>query len=197
MSYTGLHPEQQYVFEIAKGLGIVPRILNHTRPTVSCAEKLELLKEESPAEYYDWTLDRIVKTLYLGENGSGNGKLIGIITPEIGKIKQHEILSSILGISKTQARNYLVSTNRVPRGMSFGTCTPFPLESNIATERGKIAGFLIVDYKPIWNEDVNISIGGPEKTGLRTSMHLPYWVIPEILKRQFGEDRMRLFKLNL
>ena len=188
MSYTGLHPEQEYVFEIAKGLGIVPRILNHTRPTVSCAEKLELLKEESPAEYYDWTLDRIVKTLYLGENGSGNGKLIGIITPEIGKIKQHEILSSILGISKTQARNYWVSTNRVPRGMSFGTCTPFPLESTVGSE---ISHLIVMDHDSTKRDrEVNISVGGVEKEAFTTSMHLPYRAIYSILLRKFPAETL-------
>ena len=189
-----LHPEQSYVFEIARELEVTPRILSHTKPTISCAEKLDLLKHESPNEFSTWTLDRIVKALYFSRK---DWPFYAVITPEFGRnIDQREIFPRVLWMPPSSAEKYELSPKHTPPGMTWGTCTPFPLESNIATERGKIAGFLIVDYKPIWNEEVNISIGGPEKTGLRTSMHLPYWAIPEILKRQFGEDRVRLFKLN-
>ena len=53
-----LHPEQSYVFEIARELGIEPKILPHERPTISCSEKLDLLKEDS--QFKSWTLARIV-----------------------------------------------------------------------------------------------------------------------------------------
>src|SRR3989338_10695746 len=104
MSYTGLHPEQRYVFEIAGELGITPKILHHKTDTKTCLEKLELLKEENPLEFLDWTLDRIVKALYFSRNGP---PLIGIITPELGrKPDQREIFSSTIGISKSVAERY-------------------------------------------------------------------------------------------
>src|SRR3989338_2854312 len=111
MPHTELHPEQQYVFEIARKLGVTPKILPpHKTDTKTCLEKLELLKEENPLEFLDWTLDRIVKALYFSENNNSSKNslpFIGVITPEFGRnIKQHEIFPRVLEMSKTSARKY-------------------------------------------------------------------------------------------
>jgi len=120
-----------------------------------------------------------------------------VITPEFQTdIDQRELFGRLLWMPPSSAEKYELSAKHTPPGMTWGTCTPFPLESSVGLERGKIAGFFIIEHKPIWNQEVNISVGGPEKTGLRTSMHIPYGSIYEILKRQFGEDRIRLYKSN-
>ena len=88
-----LHKEQSYVSEIAEELGIEPRILHHQGPTISCAEKLDLLKEYP--NFLDWTLDRIIKALYFSRDGH---PFIGIITPEFGRnVKPKDIFSESLG----------------------------------------------------------------------------------------------------
>src|SRR3989344_5405128 len=125
MPHRELHPEQSYVFEIAEKLGIGMKILpTHRIPTTSCQEKLNLLRENP--SFKDWILDRIVKALYFQKNGS---TLIGIITPELDRNpNQKQIFPRVLGMSKSKAERYWPRTDRVPTGMIYGTCRPFPLE---------------------------------------------------------------------
>ena len=182
-----LHEEQKYVFEIARELGVELSLVHHKRPTISCEEKLELLKEENLEEFSDWTIDRIVKSLYFHSNSN---PYVGIITPEFGRtVKARDILSKTLKISRGKAEKYWVDPNHVPNGMSWGTCTPFPLTSSFGKE---ISDLIFLDYHPIKNKLVNISVGGTDKKSFVTSMHLPYGAIYEILRKQFGE-RVHIF----
>ncbi len=175
-----LHPEQNYVFEIAKEMGIEAKLICHPRPTISCAEKLDLLKENP--SFSDWTLDRIVKALYFQRNGS---PFIGVITPEFGvNIKPREIFPKVLEISNGKAERYWVNPNFVPNGMNWGTCTPFPLTSSVG---GEISDLIFLDHPPIRDKLVDISVGGNSKEMFKTSMHLPYMAIYNILREQFGE----------
>ena len=182
-----LHEEQSYVLEIAKKQGIELEILHHERPTISCEEKLGLLKEENP-EFSDWKPERIVKALYFSRN---NQPYIGFITPELGgNIEPKDIFSKVLGISRSSAEKYWINPNHVPMGMSWGTCTPFPLASSVGRE---ISNIIIFDHPPINNKLVNISLGGAGEKMFRTSMHLHYREIYEILSRKFG-DRIHLYQ---
>src|SRR3989304_4895344 len=112
MPHTKLHEEQKYVFEIGKALGYELKLIHHERPTISCAEKLDLLKENS--DFKDWTLDRIVKALYFSRNSL---PFIGVITPEFGvNIKPREILPKVLKISNGKAERYWINPEKVPKG---------------------------------------------------------------------------------
>ena len=175
-----LHPEQDYVLGIARELGYQPRLIHHKRPTVSCAEKLDLLKENP--DFSDWTLDRIVKALYFSKNGS---PFVGLITPEFKRnVEPKDIFPQHLAISRGKAGRYRIEHDRVPAGMSWGTCTPFPLASSFGTE---ISDLIFLEYPPIKRKLVDISVGGIDKKDFLTSMHLPYEAIYDILKKQFGE----------
>ncbi len=181
-----LQGEQRYVFEIARELGVELSLIYHKRPTISCEEKLELLKEENSEEFSTWTSDRIVKSLYFHSNSD---PYVGVITPEFGRnVKAKDVLSKTLKISRGKAEKYWVDPNHVPNGMSWGTCTPFPLASSIGTE---ISDLIFLDYPPIKNKLVNISVGGTDKRSFITSMHLPYGSIYDILKKQF-QDRVHI-----
>ena len=152
---------------------------------LSCIEKLDLLKENP--DFSEWTLDRIVKALYFSRNGL---PFLGVITPEFGiNIKPKEIFSKALKMSKGKAERYWINPNNVPNGMTWGTCTPFPLTSSVGTE---ISDLIFVEHLPIKDKLVDISIGGTSKEMFRTSMHLPYIAIYEILKKKFGE-RVNIF----
>ena len=178
------HPEQNYVFEIARELGIEIKPLDHKEPTRSCKEKLNLLQEDS--SFRDWTLERIVKALYFSRN---NNPLIGIITPELDKNPNHrKIFHEVLGMSKSNAERYW--PNKVPTGMVYGTCTPFPLESGMGTE---ISDLIVISHSSIDDKLVDISVGGTDEKSFRTSIHLPYGAIYQILRRQFG-DRVHLYR---
>ena len=185
MSQIKLHEEQAYVFETARELGYEPKIVSHERPTISCVEKLDLLKENP--KFSEWTLDQMIKVLYFTRN---HQPFIGLITPELGKnVRQHEIFPRVLGISKTESRKYWVDPKSVPSEMSWGTCTPFPLESSFGTE---ISDLIVIDHPPIRDKLVDISIGGSTKEMFKTSMHLQYGAIYEILRKTFT-DRVHLF----
>ena len=186
MSHSMLHTEQEYVPRIAKRLGIETRILHHESPTNTCDEKLDLLKQDH--RYTEWTIDRMIKALYFTNNGQ---PFIGIITPESRtRIKQKNIFSKTLGISRTQAEDYYLNSQKVPKGMKVGTCTPFPLTSSIGTE---IRSLIVVDVPGLRGKLVDISIGGEDKESQMRSMHLPYEGIYEILKRQF-KDKVHLYQ---
>ncbi|GIU68544.1 MAG: hypothetical protein KatS3mg001_394 [Candidatus Pacearchaeota archaeon] len=176
-----LHPEQDYVFEIAKKKSIDLRIIYHTKPTISCEEKLSLLKEENP-EFLEWDITQIVKALYFCKN---DDPYVGVITPEFKKlVSPKDIFPSILGISKGKAERYWINPKKVPRGMCWGTCTPFPLESSILEK--EISDIIFLDYKDLRNKTVNISVGGETKEAFKTSIHIPYISIYEILREKFG-----------
>ena len=183
-----LNKEQSYVLEIAEEQGIELKILSHQRPTKSCKEKLDLLGENS--QFKDWTLDRIVKALYFSRN---NDPYIGVITPEFERrVEAKVIFPKVLEISRSSAERYWVDPNHVPMGMSWGTCTPFPLVSSMGKE---IKDIIILDYPRINDGLVDISIGGGVEA-LKTSMHLPYNAIYEILRRKFG-DRIHLYQSQI
>ncbi len=181
-----LHKKQSYVSEIAEELEIELKILYHQRPTISCGEKLGLLRENS--QFKDWTLDRIVKALYFHRN---NQSYIGFITPEFGgNVEPKEIFPEVLKISRSGAERYWINPSHVPMGMSWGTCTPFPLPFSVG---GEIRDIIILDYPQINDKLVDISIGGTGIESFKTSMHLPYKSIYEILSRKFG-DRIHLYQ---
>lgn len=179
MPHTKLHEEQRYVFEIARELGVEPKILHLARPTISCAEKLDLLKE-NPG-FVDWTLDRIVKALYFSRNSL---PFIGIITPEFERnIKPKGIFPKTLEMSRGNAERYWINPEKVPKGMIWGTCSPFPFTSSVGAE---ISDLIFLDHPPIRDRLVDISVGGSSKEMFQTSMHIPYITIYEILRKQFG-----------
>lgn len=186
MHHSEFHPEQQYVFRIAKKLGIDIRILHHDSPTNTCDEKLDLLKQDH--RYADWTIDRIVKALYFTNNGQ---PFMGVITPEYRtRVKQKDIFSKTFGISRTQANDYYLNSQKVPKGMKVGTCTPFPWASSMGTE---IERLTVINTPELEGKLVDISIGGEDKDSQMRSMHLPYEGIYEILKKQFGA-RVHLYQ---
>jgi hypothetical protein len=179
-----LHREQGYVFDIARELGIEPRILHHSRATNTCEDKLELL-QENPS-FLDWTLDRIIKTVYFHNSSHPYiGVIIPAFPPELKRsVKAKDIFPKALGFSRSKAERYWPATTHVPKGMEFGNCSPFPLSSSMGKE---ISDLIFVYHPPISDKLVDISIGGSGEESHKASMHIPYIAIYEILKRQFGE----------
>jgi len=176
-----LHEEQNYIWEIARELGVKPKIHHHGIPTISCREKLDLLTKDD--RFVDWDINQIVKTLYFHRNSS---PYVSVITPEFGKkVNLKDVLPQDLKIRG--AGRYWVSPDHVPEGMAYGTCTPFPRTSNVG-EGKEISEIIFIDHPPIRDKLVDISIGGTEKEMFETSMHLPYRAIYKILSKQFGDS---------
>jgi len=173
-----LHAEQQYIDTLSRQLGIPYSLKEHDRATSTCHEKAELL---------GWPAERVVKALYL-HTGDFNDGLVGIITPELGKIDMKEILMKALGFDAEQAKRYTLN-GYTPRGMSKGTCTPFPKESVMSSE---ISHLIIVEHTPIGAELVDISMGDEFSEPHRVSMHITYDGILSILDARF-RDQIRKY----
>lgn len=182
-----LHPEQTYVFHHAIDIGAELRLIPHKRRTESCEEKLDLLKKNSRFER--WTLDRIIKALYFSR---GEEPLIGIITPKFeNKTQTKKVLRDVFKLDVVQPDKYQVNKGKTPKGMTWGTCSPFPFASTVGDER-EISDLIVYDHPPINSRFVDISIGG-QKEGKLVSMHLPYKAIYQILVKEFGHKRVHLY----
>ncbi|MDP3640238.1 MAG: hypothetical protein Q8R53_03485 [Nanoarchaeota archaeon] len=91
----------------------------------------------------------------------------------------------------------------IPSGMESGTCTPFvsfaemysnPLERGKINDRyGGIQAVFIHDMPSLDDLLVDISVGGKEEDAHKTSLHLPYKAIYEILAAEYGEKK--IFKM--
>ena len=170
MPMVSLHPEQQYVWDISESLDITPILMYHQTPTNTCFEKADLL---------NWHSEQVIKAVYFRREQH----VVGVIIPELGgNIAIKEIFSSVLNISKKEAKEYRIK-NPPPTGMEMGTCSPFPLETSMGNEIHKI----IIYNKPSLEETVvDISIGGIGMEAHQSSMHLPYSSLFTILKEKFN-----------
>ena len=176
VTMEGLHEEQMYVADIASKLGIQFEIKVHPYPTKTCREKAELLG--------GWPLDRIVKAVYFCDGGP----FIGVVVPGVGRIDQKDVLTRAdPSLTWDKACGY--STKSVPRGMRCGTCTPFPLESLVGSEIGRI---VFCSYQPVEDKVVDISLGGCDEYAMKLSMHIQYGDICRILRHKFGDSIVRV-----
>jgi prolyl-tRNA editing enzyme YbaK/EbsC (Cys-tRNA(Pro) deacylase) len=172
-----LHPEQDYVFDLANALGIEVKLVKHDKATKTCYEKAGIL---------GWSPERVVKAVYFHDGSYCD--IIGIITPELGKkIDIQDVLPKALGISKEQAKRYIPSLP--PSGMEYGTCSPFPLESSMEDE---ITRIIIIDHPSIDDKLVDISVGGSGEEAFKTSMHIPYKAVYDILYSKFGDKIVKI-----
>jgi len=175
-----LDKEQEYVLRQAQALGLDLQLKYHLRATDTCAEKLELLQEQDPKE--EWSIDRIIKTIYFTKGGH----TVGVVIPEFGRdIPVVEVIGSALGLSIREASGYRKARREeLPQGMEYGTCTPFPLESSLGYD---IHELIVVEHAAIKDKLCDISVGGSGEEAHRVSMQLPYRGIRDILEREFSE----------
>lgn len=172
---------QEYVSSVAGELGIDVRAVWHEAMTDTCFEKAEIL---------GWDSRRVVKAVFLHKDR----EMYGFVFPELGaekplSVSAKDVLPSLLGISGKQAKKYRNSV--CPEGMEFGTCTPFVPED--AFNQG-LSRLYIHNFSDIEDQVVDISIGGSGEGAHKTSLHLPYEGIYDILERRFG-DRVQKAEL--
>jgi hypothetical protein len=168
------HHEQRYFFEVSAALKVPHRVVRHDRATSTCGEKAALL---------GWDVERMVKAVFF----SCDGKVIGVVLPDIGKIDQKRLFHAALGMPAKQAKRF-VCGGFVPAGMEAGTCTPFPRESSMGKDIQKI---VVIDYPKIDHQLVDISVGGLGDDAHKVSVHIPYGGIYRILRHRFGESIVR------
>jgi len=161
-----LHPEQHYVFGHPQAFRM--QAWTHAVPTSTCYEKANLI---------GFSPERVVKALYF-TNGE---RTFGIILPETGsKINSGKILSqSFSGLSRNVASRSF-RNGQIPLGMEHGTCTPFPRSD------ARVDGF-VVHYAPHLDDQlVDVSVGGTGEKWHKTSLHVPYRIIPDILQERYA-----------
>ncbi|MBN1792967.1 hypothetical protein JW826_04770 [Candidatus Woesearchaeota archaeon] len=186
-----LHRNQGYVSEVAATRQIPVKLLGHPIETRTCDEKAELLSSYG----WDWDRSRVVKALYFSSIDAGDKHYVCVITPETGRLVDVEaILTSYA--AKTEAQTGQpgrYKLNGVPRGMSHGTCTPFPSHDLVRPEgAGRIDRFFVLKFPELDDKLVDISVGGGTKEARKTSMHLPYGGIHAILSERFGDSVVAL-----
>ncbi len=174
-----LNESQFYVVELSEEFGIKIKALRHEISTKTCYEKANLL---------GWDAGRVVKTLYFHD--PFYEYFIGVITPETGKkLNLEKIIPEVLpDVSLRRANGFYL--DGMPEGMTRGTCTPFPYKSSMEKE---IDLLIIKNVPELDKQDVDISVGGFEEEAFRTSIHLPYSAIYEILHHKF-KDKIK--KIN-
>jgi len=184
---SALQEGQRYVAQAASELRIDVKALRHDVATDTCHEKAELLGWDD--------VERVVKAVFFYKGKD----LYGFIFPELGSeedprhIDKKETLPKILGVSRKQAKSF--HNAYCPEGMEYGTCTPFVLEGSFDDDKDKqLRKIFIHDYKRIDEETVDISIGGKGEDAHKTSLHLTYSGIYNILRHKFGD---RIEKANL
>ena len=91
----GLHPEQHYVAEACRVLGIEAVACRHAAATSTCAEKAQLL---------GWPPHRIVKALYFRDRGC----YIGVVLPELSR--RLDVAALLAAVQPAQSKSlYFVS----------------------------------------------------------------------------------------
>lgn len=177
-----LQKGQEYVAELSEKLGIPTKAVRHDIATDTCYEKLDILGD-------GWTIDRIIKAIFLGTNGG----LYGLVFPELGtrenpkRIKKVD-LGRALGLGKKQMNGFHNSV--LPENMDYGTCSPFVLENAFEENGYTIPLKKIFIYEPLKTDKrvIDISIGGYGDDAHKTSLQLPADGMCKILTEQFGEN---------
>ncbi len=150
------------------------RIVTHPKKTNTCYEKAELLGEWSPLN--------VIKALYF--ECPDTGALYAIVTPETGCFIDRSQVKSALRI---HPETDLRKASDLPKGMNFGTCSPFILESDASFNGGRVK-------KIIFDRDTLV-LKRHERTlddfsygkDHRFSIQMNYYDCYNMLKRKFRD----------
>lgn len=166
-----LNAGQFYVAELSEKLGIEIKAVEHKEATSTCFEKAGIL---------GWEPKRIVKAIFLHDDDN----LYGFVFPELGtpdsrsKIRSKKI-NELFG--KPSLANSVL-----PEGMEYGTCSPFVFEDAFDNEKIPLKKIYFHKFEDLNKKVVDISIGGFGEKAHKTSLHLKYEDIYNLLANQFG-----------
>jgi hypothetical protein len=178
-----LPSNQSYVLSHAKELRIVIKPVEY--PKEIAKDERGTLQGKTKAEYLGWTPERIICAYYFHDGP----QFIGVIAPSsLPPLNQRDLFQKVLGMSRSQGKRYAVN-GLCPEGMEPGTCSPFPSQSLVGKS---IRDLLIYNSSELNQTPVDISIGGQGDLAQRTSVHIPYHGIHQILQKQF-DNKVHLF----
>ncbi len=147
-------------------------IVTHPKKTNTCYEKAELLGEWSPLN--------VIKALYF--ECPDTGALYAIVTPETGCfIDRSQIISAL----RLPQETHLKKASTLPNGMSFGTCSPFILDSDASINGGRIQKILFDRETLVLKRHERTLDDFSYGTDHRFSIQMNYYDCYDMLKRKF------------
>jgi hypothetical protein len=160
------------------------RIVTHPNKTNTCYEKAELLGEWSPLN--------VIKALYF--ECPDTGALYAIVTPETGCFIDRSQVKSALRLPQ---ETDLKKASNLPKGMNFGTCSPFILESDASFNGGRVNKILFDRETLVLKRQERTLDDFSYGTDHRFSIQMNYYDCYDMLKRKFrdlisGEDLLTL-----
>lgn len=163
-----------YIERFLGELGIEGKIQYHSKATKTCVEKARMLS---------WPTERIIKAVY----GLVNWQFYGFIFPEfcykldLGTL-QH-VFEQVSLSPPESTLDFSFSRRDIPSQMESGTCSPFITKEDM----DYLKAIFVCDVPSLEHEIVDVSLGGHGEEARRTSLHLPYGGIYNILRHQFKD----------
>lgn len=150
------------------------RIVTHPKRTNTCYEKAELLGEWSPLN--------VIKALYF--ESPDTGALYAMVIPETGCFIDRSRLASAFGLP---AESVLGKASNLPKGMNFGTCSPFILESDALSNGGCVKSILFDRETLVLKRHERTLDDFSYGTDHRFSIQMNYYDCYDMLKCKFSD----------
>jgi hypothetical protein len=150
------------------------RIVTHPKKTNTCYEKAELLGEWSPLN--------VIKALYF--ECPDTGALYAVVTPETGCFIDRLQVKSAL---RLPLETNLKKASNLPKGMNFGTCSPFILESDASFCGGRVKKILFDRETLVLKRHERTLDDFSYGTDHRFSIQMNYYNCYDMLKGKFSD----------
>ncbi|MFN7980515.1 MAG: hypothetical protein U0Q11_01525 [Vicinamibacterales bacterium] len=150
------------------------RIVTHPRKTNTCYEKAELLGEWSPLN--------VIKALYF--ECPDTDALYAVVTPETGCFLDRAQIRTALRIPPGAE---LRKAESLPRGMTFGTCSPFIHDDDAAVNGGRVQRILFDRETLVLKRHERTLDDFSFGSDHRLSIQMNYYDCYHMLRRRFGD----------
>jgi hypothetical protein len=148
------------------------RVVSHPAETDTCFEKAELMGAWNPLN--------VIKALYF-ENLQSK-VLYAVVLPETGCFVNRARIKELLGLPGTEC---IRKATQLPQHMSFGTCSPFVVESDLRDSGGLVERIIFdtqaLEFKSRTDDLDDFSFGLDH----RMSVQMSYYRAFEMLKDLF------------
>ena len=161
-----------YISKYAQDRDIKLRVVTHPVKTNTCYEKARLFGKWNPLN--------IIKALYF--ECPVEGHLYAVVVPETGCFMDRSHLSQLLSLPNGVA---LAKAKRLPRNMSYGTCSPFITKDDLLENGGKVAKIIFDSESLVSKKHDNGLDDFSFGLDHRFSLHLNYYHCYKMLKGEF------------
>ena len=169
-SNYGLEYLSNYFYANKKDL----RVVSYPDKTNTCYEKAIVLGEL-------WNPLNIIKALYL--ECSNDQMLYAAVIPETGCFMNKAQVSRKL---KLRDDIFLKRAVKLPQNMTFGTCSPFVMESDLAKNGGKVSKIIFDTETLVMKKHENTLDDFSFGMDHRLSVQMNYYQCYKMLKQMYG-----------